>query len=571
MPLLSYTLDLDQPLLATGRVSDPNSNTSLDYVPGSLLRGLLIYRYCQAEGLQTLSGDTLARALFLDGTVRYLHAYPAGRTGERTLPAPRTLRVSKRPPLDEDNGRTAYDSGCSDGQKKLVEAQQHDQFVPLDAPFVERCEANNALITHTPLRTISIHVQRDRVMGRATAERGAVFQYQALAEGQRFTGLILIDDGEQADRYQERLMQLAAEPVGWLGGSRSAGYGRVRLALNPTQQPEAPTLPEEGSSSSVSLTLLSDTLLLDATGQPLAWADPTRLPAALAAALSEAAGEPVTVGTVYWQHSSVGRVLVGGYNSTWRLPLPPTPALAAGSVLTFDAQLGPQARSRINWRGLGLRRAEGYGRCALDLPSVAQPTIYRPEDPLPEASDPHGGLPTAPTPTPNRTAATLTIPLSPMAEQLARRMGKRRLEQAVDAHITLFLHRQALARPPRRSQLAWLATETQQALNGDDGQLAQRAGRLRGQLADLREAARQQFERASVGAGSLLQWLLAHLDQPSLVWQTLKIDPAHTLRVAGVEPSDPARDVEAIRAVLRLVAAAAGYWRKQGVADERAR
>lgn len=538
MPLLKYTLDLEQPLLAAARVSDPNSNASLDFIPGSLLRGLLIHRYCAATGQSDITHEPLARALFFDGAVRYLHAHPADPDGVRTLPTPRTLLKGKHTTPDNDGKWTLYNSAHA-----AFTAPTDQQLEREERPFIALGDDSESATLYAPRRTLSVHMQRDRRMGRATAENGAVFQYQALAEGQRFIGLIVIDDGAEAAKQVAELQKLAADPVAWLGGSRSAGYGRVKLSLADTADPEVPYGDEDDDDGEVdlTLTLLSDVLLIDLEGHPLAWANPDRLPAALGAALSEASGAPVTIteDDIDWARSSVGRVLIGGYNSTWRLPLPPAPALTAGSVLVLRKRLPAQARSAILARGIGMRRVEGYGRCAIDLPLAAQLVVT--------AAD----------------VATTTPAVQPIvgeAERLARRMGERRLDQTIEAAITRFLRTRKPQPSPRRSQLAWLAVQAQRVLNTDEAQMKQAAQTFRTTLAELRQAAKQQFERAQIGGRSLAQWLDDHLAQPNQIWTTLGLAGDQRFGVGGIEPDKTAVE---LRTTLRLIAAAAGHWRKQ--------
>ena len=538
MPLLKYTLDLEEPLLAAGRVSDPNSNTSLDFIPGSLLRGLLIHRYCAQAGQSDITHDALARALFFDGTVRYLHAHPADPDGARTLPTPRTLLKAKYATPGNDGQWTLHNSAHA-----AFSAPSDQQLEREEKPFITLGDDGTSATLYAPRRTLSVHMQRDRRMGRATAENGAVFQYQALAEGQRFIGLIVVDDSAAAAHQVAKLKALTADPVAWLGGSRSAGYGRVELSLADTATPEAPHGDEDDKEDEdeLTLTLLSDTLLVDPEGHPLAWADLARLPAALGAALSEAAGESVTLSEseIAWARSSVGRALLGGYNSTWRLPLPPAPALAAGSVLVLRKRLPAPLRAAIQARGLGLRRVEGYGRCAFNLPLAA--TLRA------------GSKDVA---APTRAAQ----PIAGEAERLARRMAQRQLDQAIEAAITRFLRTGTSHNPPRRSQLDWLAVQAQQVLNTAEEQMDQAAQALRERLQELRQAAKQQFERSQINGQSLAQWLDDHLAQPGQVWATLGLAGDQRLGVAGIAPDKAAVE---LRTTLRLIAAAAGHWRKQ--------
>ncbi len=76
-------LTLEEPCLLAAPGGDPNTESSLDYIPGGALRGALAAAY-RRNGND--AGPTFEN-LFLSGKARYLNAYPL--LDGRTLPAPR--------------------------------------------------------------------------------------------------------------------------------------------------------------------------------------------------------------------------------------------------------------------------------------------------------------------------------------------------------------------------------------------------------------------------------------------------------------------------------------------------
>ena len=65
MDVLRFDIFLEQPLLVTDQVSDPNSVRSYDYIPGSTLRGLFAQRYLKKH--QRANGAGLrARRIWVD-------------------------------------------------------------------------------------------------------------------------------------------------------------------------------------------------------------------------------------------------------------------------------------------------------------------------------------------------------------------------------------------------------------------------------------------------------------------------------------------------------------------------
>src|SRR5689334_11933584 len=120
MKVLTYRLNLEQPLLATQLAGDPNSSVSRDYVPGSLIRGLLISRYLRHNGLSTETDlfdaqkDRHANQLFFSQSVRYLNAYPITEGGERSLPTPRSLLKTKASVIDKNQNSIAFNASHPD-------------------------------------------------------------------------------------------------------------------------------------------------------------------------------------------------------------------------------------------------------------------------------------------------------------------------------------------------------------------------------------------------------------------------------------------------------------------------
>ncbi len=65
--------------------------------------------------------------------------------------------------------------------------------------------------------------------------------------------------------------------------------------------------------------------------------------------------------------------MIGGFNRKWGLPLPQALAVRMGSVLVFkDPGCDPTLLDDLEVRGIGERRAEGFGRIAFNRQRVAQ-------------------------------------------------------------------------------------------------------------------------------------------------------------------------------------------------------
>jgi CRISPR-associated protein Csx10 len=334
-----FTLGIDAPVVLAGLDGDPNSVRSLDFVPGSALRGAAARALCAREVDRTNPEDF--RLLILSGAVRYLNAYVTVQ-GRRGLPVPASFRRDK-------HAAEVYDlAGWDTGPEA--------QLVRLSAGYV--APVGNEVATADVAGSGRLHQQRQRAAGRPTPEAGAVFRYESLDAGQQFAGVLAITaaDAGAAGSHAAALRQALGESV-LLGKSRRAGYGgAARLTWADTQPREwagvGAVLDYQPEGAVFRLLLTSDYLGRDPdTGQ----IDP----AALAGEVRHRLRDRVEVVRGFQQFRRVG-----GYNRKWGLELPQGLALAAGSVLLLRArQFLPLADLlAVEHSGLGERRAEGFGR-----------------------------------------------------------------------------------------------------------------------------------------------------------------------------------------------------------------
>lgn len=390
MNALTFLLTLEEPLLATQPAGgDPNSAESYDFIPGSLIRGALVAAYLQGPNPPSdIARDANARDLFLNGRVRYLNAFPVNPAapGERLLPRPLAWF--------EEKGQSHATAGtlanlAIPGAPELRNPKSlKDNFCSIFGTAVQ---------FHSPARQINVHnASEDR--NRKQGGTSQVFRYDALAAGQQFAAVILFDDAVAA--LQQTLQPLLTGSL-YLGGSHFAGYGHVIVSeVKPhtnwrEYQPAAP------HQDCVTITLLSDAIVRNDAGR---YTDQL-------AALLAGGREPLS--------AFVRTRIVGGFNRKWGMPLDQAWAVQQGSVLTFRrADVDPATLSRLEQQGIGERRAEGFGRLAVDWHS-------RPEYSTQTA-----------TAVPAATAPQFT---TAAGRELARRMLRRQLEAELEYGLALML------------------------------------------------------------------------------------------------------------------------------------
>lgn len=394
MPALIYRLTLQAPAIIRDGRDVSYGGQTLAWIPGAQIRGALARAYLAGRGsIADAAGDEEFRALFLSPDVRYLHAYLEGSQNDRLLPSPLSWQIPKGGTED-----MIYDRLHGDWPARVRE-NRGQQWVEAGLGFVvTRAET---VEFRRPTLVSRQHLALGRREG-AVAENSSIFIYQAIGAGERLQGVVLAEQPEELARVRG-LLEGAVLRV---GRSAAAGYGgaaRVEVIgeLEPWQEAPRPTQVTVGRC--VRLTCLSEYVAPHAEAL-----DPLQ-------GLEHELGARVI-------RSDIRTTVVGGYNRTWHLPLSQDLALTPGSsvVLQFQEALSEERRETIEWRGLGRRRNEGFGRVAFAWPNDRQEFATR----WLEA------------PYINTPADTLSpVVLAPGHRQTLHTMARRIVQQGVDQEL----------------------------------------------------------------------------------------------------------------------------------------
>jgi CRISPR-associated protein Csx10 len=533
MKAITFLLHTQQPLLATSLQGDPNSDVSFSYIPGSMIRGMLIGRYLQRHGLRS-TDDILddskfpdVRRLFFDGSTRYLNAYLYSKVEEkRTLPIPRSWLKRKGDDISNSGEMVLYDFSYEPPRQDISYKSLEAEFCTVD---------DEDVVFYREQRRINIHNQRDRKRGRGIEGSGAVFRYETLDAGQTFQAVILFDETDDVEKIKPLL-----EPNElWLGGSQSAGYGHIKV--DRVEEPEIwhelgtdLADPEERCNREIlRITLLSDLILQDEWGQyvviPPTDSGSNEISQAinplteLLEKLLEVKLEP--------QSSYASSLIVGGFNRKWGLPLPQVPALAAGSVFVFNhnGQLNPDRILHLENQGIGERRVDGFGRVAVNWLEDYRRFTATLLDSETDWTEPQ---------------------LEPNSEdsQIAKQMAKRLLEQKLERLLLEKVNfTQLNPNKMTNSQLSRLMIVARQAIAEENQNPVLEL------LNNLPKNADTQFENAKVNGKAFKKQIYEWLDNPS-TWLDLQ-----NLDVRVASESVPPEQVDRLKLeyTLRLIMAVA--------------
>lgn len=469
MKALTFCIRLLEPVLVSQAQSgEENSAVGLSFIPGSTLRGALVRRYLHHHPSADLASDPQGRRLFFDGAVCYLNAYP-WREGRRMLPRPISWFTEK----DRANDEQAKTYDWAVDREQLL-----DQPKPPVGAFCHITDKQLAL--YTPSRHISVHISLEDPNRRD--ERNVVYRYDALAEGELFGAAIVAED----ETDLRTLQHLLVPDEMWIGGARTAGYGRVRIE-NPAVNLHWEEYPpgDDPDDGRVIVTLLSDAILRGEGGQ-------------VDGNLEQALADELQVHEVECEARFQRLRLVGGFNRKWGLPLVQTWALQAGSVYVCPAgAVEPAALRQATARGIGERCTEGFGRMAVNWHT--QPSLQR--RPITPES-----LPAPP-------------PLSDDSKELAERMTGRQLRLLLERKLAEAVNDAILsAYLPQNAQLSRVRNAAQEALAKRDLTV------IVEHLHNLKRA-REQFERARVRTTPMYQWIEDRASQLDVEAQLLRSEP----------------------------------------------
>lgn len=479
MITLNFRLDLLEPVLATAPGGDPNTDESLPYLPGSMIRGALVQKY-----LQTYGKDADFTAVFLDGTVRYLNAYPE-RSGQRTQPTPAHWKLEKDPISQTDEARRRVYDVTREDTPPVTKS--------IGGPFMQ--VENGILHTKRPSYEIAVHNARNREMGRAVlnddTNRSALFRYHALAPNQAFIGSVT---GPEA--LVEKIRPLLFDQV-LIGGSSTAGYGLTKIEVASGKDGAHPQVPQAIPADTPFLVYLASDAILrhPGSGQPS-----TDLPAVLSRLLPGNLQVVKAFSKTGW---------VGGFNLKWGLPLPQTWAVLMGSVwqLTSDEPISADIIGELEEKGVGDRRAEGFGNLIVN-PDWPENLLTPPRSPRDKKFE--------------RDALNFAS-LDDDESALLTAMNQRIARQQLDRHLATAV--QSINTKGIRlsnSQLARLRLKVRQQADGFDSFRQYLAG------TELRKSADDQFRKSrikgpAIGSQNFRDWLADLTQTPEKVWAMMKL------------------------------------------------
>ena len=379
----TLTLKAESPLALHRRRASEQFAPTLDYLPGSAVRGALADLYL--AGVPERSQEADFRVLFLSDAVRFSDFLPIPRDyhGLSHL-IPATAAACKRfgnhesasltdallrlelasemeqpDPLDH-NGWYHCPECKGVGRREIRERLESGYYSSLEA--FQRVPVRKRMITTTAIERAS-----------GTAAHAMLFSHEVIQESDVHEDVLFRGVVTLPEELRSKLIELAGyrQRIA-VGYGRSRGLGQLSLVGWGTAPAERQTVADRWAALNEAARALWGRFECQPEGEYFSLTLQSHL------ALRDAAGEPVLdeikaedfglPGEAIRRRSVLSAVALPGWNAALNLPKPDTWALGRGSILLFRLPSGHDRRpvidrlQEIERDGVGDRRAEGFGR-----------------------------------------------------------------------------------------------------------------------------------------------------------------------------------------------------------------
>jgi len=353
MKRLDYDIILDSPLLISSTAGDENMIGTEDYITGAALLGAFAKMWI--DDFKAVKNKELSENedeyqeffhMFLSGDLMFLNGYPV-KNGTMLQPVPLSIQYKK------GHNEDAMDLMFADKKER----KHNGGFCRLYHKDETLCFEK-----HSVDKQYQMHHERTNQKAGRSAD-GEIYNYESITPRQLFCSAVI---GKDTD------VQIFQQKIGVgvkrirLGRSKTTQYGGATIAFSSIKAFEeiATTKDEkEISKKTLSLTFLSDVIILNDVGETEVKKD------ILEKTLQKELGD----NELRIEKSFMRAKTVESYVSVWKARRPSQAAFEKGSC--FQVSFGKttdkikEKIKELEFKGLGLRRNEGYGRVVFNWQS----------------------------------------------------------------------------------------------------------------------------------------------------------------------------------------------------------
>lgn len=323
-----------QPVQIAVNTGSQNHWDTLDYFPGSTLRGVFSNHYMKQYGMQDDAHlDATFYSLFLSRKLRFLN-------GNISIDNQRLQRLPLNIEAEKTKDEAYRDGFTTDWNEKTPPAKYKSKwaFPGKGAVSVEK--------------SIFFHTVRKEHRLEGKAGKGGVFTYAAIEKNQEFIAEIIAEE-EDLKLFKETM---TSSFKAWIGRSKTAQYGEVEIKLGDIEDLNE-TIKE---ADTLNMVFTSDALFRDENGFPQ-----ISIPEVLTIISRQADIKTPSIAT---QKNMTKQVKMKSRESElyfrhWDMKRPSSSVITASSVIGIS--LAPEDGKKLMQyaleNGLGEQRTEGFG------------------------------------------------------------------------------------------------------------------------------------------------------------------------------------------------------------------
>ncbi|MDR0501162.1 MAG: hypothetical protein LBG97_08005 [Coriobacteriales bacterium] len=348
MKYLSYSIKTIQPLVINEISSKAKTQRTLDYIPGSSMRGEFIRLLLKTKDAHRLN-EVLDEVVFSNAYLK------------DCIPMPRSFQADKHKLRNNDVSKVIntlnfnFNEQVAKNKDEAAEQSDTEQnealankypYLKLDQGVVAK---QNVLckVTKSTNRRISLNA-----LGGADAQESTIFYTEAIDANHSFHGYIQFE--ESLSDVIKSVCKTFRYPS--FGAAQNSGYGGCEISFSEITN-EAPNNVEHANpNDELFIYCASDVISYNADGKCMAKID--------AQLLEDRLG----ISGVKHCKSVLTQKTVSGYNKKMRASYPCETAIAAGSVFKYEysGTLDSKRVLELEVMGVGKRRSEGFGKIIIN-------------------------------------------------------------------------------------------------------------------------------------------------------------------------------------------------------------
>lgn len=340
MEYLTFDIQAIEDLKVGSAGSQIDNEYSLDYLPGTSIRGAVIKKYIQKHRGIDISEDEKSRKLLLEGGIKFLNAYKVSNQ-QATIPFPLCFYTQKDV-LKKYDGTGVVSPVINELDTTIEEDYKKIKL----GSFARFDRANKKLFYTTVEKNYNLHITKQ-------VDENNLFRYEAIKRGQVFKGVLAVENKQVVEEIKE----LLEEQVFYIGGSKGSGYGKcyfqnVCLEDDYSQR----FIMTKQALETFYIVALSDILYLNSEGAPSGSIE------------SQYIQNKLGLEEVELTQCITETTIISGYNVKWGSRLPQYKGIKAGSLFKYTIKKGslkPESVQKLVEQGIGLRTQEGFGQIAI--------------------------------------------------------------------------------------------------------------------------------------------------------------------------------------------------------------